>query len=70
MKELLPNKMILQRGDVNWLSHSPDLSPLDYFLWEFLKEKVYKNKLRILTQLKQNITAEIAQCLRLCAKVY
>ena len=25
----------------NWPSHSPDLTPCDFFLWGYLKEKVY-----------------------------
>ncbi|CAH2090217.1 unnamed protein product [Euphydryas editha] len=33
LKELFPNKLISRRGDVNWPPRSPDLSPLDYFLW-------------------------------------
>ena len=35
---------ILSRfGDQNWLPRSCDLIPLDFFLWGYLKSKVYVN---------------------------
>jgi hypothetical protein len=33
---------------------SPDLSPLDFYLWGVLKENVYKNNPHTLEELKQN----------------
>ncbi|CAH2087438.1 unnamed protein product [Euphydryas editha] len=36
----LNGRVFSQRGDVNWQSRSCDLTPLDFFLWEYLKEKV------------------------------
>ncbi|CAK9816260.1 hypothetical protein ANTPLA_LOCUS8940 [Anthophora plagiata] len=38
---------------------SPDLTAPDFFLWGYLKEKVYANKPRGLDQLKENIRTEI-----------
>ena len=38
---------------------SPDLTGPDFFLWGYLKEKVYVNKPQTLQQLKNNIRAEI-----------
>lgn len=37
-----------------------DLTPLDYFLCEFLKTKMYTNALQIIQELKHNIRLEIA----------
>jgi hypothetical protein len=37
-----------------WPPRSPDFTPPDYFLWEFLKERVYSNKPRSLGELKLN----------------
>lgn len=31
-------------GDINWPPRSPDWSPMNFFMWEFLKSKVYANK--------------------------
>jgi hypothetical protein len=38
-----------------WPPRSPDLSPPDYFLWGFLKGKVYQDKPRTVNDLKRNI---------------
>lgn len=38
-----------------WPPRSPDLSPCDYFLWGYLKGKVYENNPRTVQDLKNNI---------------
>ena len=40
-------------------SRSPDLSPCDFFLWGYLKERVYRNRPKTLTELKIAIDQEI-----------
>ena len=42
-----------------WPPRSPDLTPPDYFLWGYLKRRVYQNKPRTIDALKANITEEI-----------
>jgi len=42
-----------------WPPRSPDLSPSAYFLWGYLKGRVYQNKPRTTDALKANITGEI-----------
>ena len=42
-----------------WPPRSPDLTPSDYFLWVYLKGRVYQNKPRNTDALKANITEEI-----------
>ena len=42
-----------------WPSRSPDLKPPDYFIWGYLKGRVYQNKPRTIDALKANITEEI-----------
>lgn len=39
-----------------WPPYSPDLSPLDFFLWGFIKDKVYQNNPKNLSELKTRIT--------------
>lgn len=51
---------ISKNGDFPWPPRSPDLTPPDFYLWGYLKSKVYINKPRTLTQLKNNIRREIA----------
>lgn len=43
----------------NWPAHSPDLNPCDYFLWGYLKSKVYQPKPLDVDMLKLNIRREI-----------
>lgn len=59
LRAKFPNKLISRRGDINWPPRSPDLSPLDYFLWGYLKDRVYRSKPKTLTELKDNIEREI-----------
>ena len=42
-----------------WPPRSPDLTPPAYFLWGYLKGRVYQNKPRTTDILKANITEEI-----------
>lgn len=37
-------RWIGRRGEIEWLPRSPDLSPLDYFLWGYLKSRIYETK--------------------------
>jgi len=41
-----------------WPHRSPDLTPPDYFLWGYLKGRVYQNKPQTIDALKANITEE------------
>ena len=43
----------------NWPPRSPDLNPLDYFLWGFLKSRVYCPRPANLDQLEANIRREV-----------
>ena len=39
-----------------WSPHSPDLNPLDFFLWGYCKDNVYFDKPATIDQLKRNVT--------------
>ena len=39
-----PGQWIGRGGPHNWLARSPDLSPLDYCVWGWMKELVYNVK--------------------------
>jgi hypothetical protein len=63
LREHFPERLISIRGDLEWPARSPDLTPCDFFfffLWGFLKFRVYVNRPRTLQDLKANIRAEIA----------
>jgi hypothetical protein len=59
LRREFPNRLISRFGDVNWPSRSPDLSPPDFFLWGYLKNRVYRNSPTSLQDLKNKITSEI-----------
>ncbi len=42
--ETFPNRWIERRGCVEYFSHSPDLTPLHFFLWGYLKDRVYTTR--------------------------
>lgn len=59
LKKIFGNRIISRRGTINWPPRSPDLSPLDFYLWGFLKDRVYNNKPSTIAELKSNIISEM-----------
>ena len=47
------------KTDFAWAPYSPDLNPLDFFLWGYLKDSVYRNYPTSLGELKDAITHHI-----------
>jgi hypothetical protein len=60
LREIFPGKLISLCGDVAWPAHSSDLAPCDFFLWGYLKSKVYTHRPENLQALKDAIRREIA----------
>lgn len=58
LRAAFPGRLISRFGDLHWPARSPDLTVLDFFLWGFLKSRVYVNKPRTLEALKENIRQE------------
>ncbi|GFX14861.1 uncharacterized protein TNCV_1486031 [Trichonephila clavipes] len=52
--------LISRFGPVNWPPRSCDLTPLDYFLWGYVKSLVYADKPQMLDHLEDNIRRVIA----------
>ena len=44
LKSKFDDKLISRNGPVNWPPRSCDLTPLDYFLWGYVKSLVYADK--------------------------
>ena len=59
LKEHFPDRLISLKAEVEWAPHSPDLSPLDFFLWGYLKDRVYREKPETTEELKRVIMAEV-----------
>lgn len=58
LKAAFPGRLISRFGDLHWPARSPDLTVPDFFLWGFLKSRVYINKPETLEALKENIRHE------------
>ncbi|GFU11058.1 putative LOC100569746 [Trichonephila clavipes] len=58
--EANPQVVISRFGPVNWPPRSCDLTPLDYFLWGYVKSLVYADKPQTLDPLEDNIRRVIA----------
>ncbi len=53
-----PGRWIGRRGSIEWPARSPDLNPLDFFLWGHLKSVVYKTQPTSLEDLRERIVME------------
>lgn len=58
LKAAFPGRLISRFGDLRWPARSPDLTALDFFLWGFLKSRVYVSRPQTLEALKENIRQE------------
>jgi len=57
LNDMFPARVLSRRGRP---ARSPDLNACDFFLWGYLKGKVYEKKPRTMVYLKQNIRDEVA----------
>ncbi|GFS90691.1 uncharacterized protein TNCV_3771151 [Trichonephila clavipes] len=55
LKDTFGDRLISRFGPVNWPPRSCDLTPLDYFLWDYVKSLVYSDKPQTLDHLEDNI---------------
>ncbi|GFW96290.1 putative DD41D transposase [Trichonephila clavipes] len=60
LKDTFGDRLISRFGPVNWPPRSCDLTPLDYFLWGYVKSLVYADKPQTLDLLEDNIRRVIA----------
>ncbi|GFT75823.1 uncharacterized protein TNCV_851291 [Trichonephila clavipes] len=60
LKDMFDDRLISRFGAVNWPPRSCDLTPLDYFLWGYVKSLVYVDKPQTLDHLEDNIRRVIA----------
>ncbi|XP_011864749.1 PREDICTED: uncharacterized protein LOC105560328 [Vollenhovia emeryi] len=60
LDEHYPGRWIGRRGPVAWPARSPDLTPLDFFLWGYMKDRVYATEITCRDILLQRIDAAAA----------
>ena len=64
LQETIPRRFI--RKD-EWPTNSPDTNPFDYYFWNQVKEKVYKNRMNYLFQSEQEFISKIKAVCPSCA---
>ncbi|GFU48584.1 DUF4817 domain-containing protein [Trichonephila clavipes] len=60
LKDTFGDRLISRFAPVNWPPRSCDLTPLDYFLWSYVKSLVYADKPQTLDHLEDNTRSVIA----------
>ena len=59
LNEVFGNNRVVGLGhDVEWPPRSPDLTPCDFFLWGYIKSKVFVNPPQTIHNLRQKIINE------------
>ena len=59
LNETFPNRWIGRDGFIPWPPHSPDITPLDFFLWGYVKDIVNRTKVRDINDLQHRIIKAI-----------
>ena len=59
LRELFGERVVALNHPVEWPPRSPDLTPLDFFLWGYLKAKVYLTPPANLADLQERIQNEM-----------
>jgi len=57
LNESFPNRWLGRGGPAAWAPRSPDLTPLDYYLWGHMKTLVYETKVESRAALQDCIFA-------------
>ena len=47
-------------GDIAWPARSPDFILPDFFLWRFMKDRVFRRRIMTIQELKQAVVDEVA----------
>lgn len=76
LDEELPNRWIGRRGPLEWPPRSPDLTPMDFFFWGIVKDKVFARRPSSIEDMVQYIkeACEVVNndkelCTRVCLSV-
>ena len=59
LNERFPDVWIGRSGPIPWPPRNPDFSPLDFFLWGYIKNIVYAEMIRNIQHLQERITSAI-----------
>lgn len=56
LNDRFPERWIGRSGPIAWPPRSPDLNPIDFFIWGYYKELVYHSEFSTLQQLKSKLS--------------
>ena len=59
LDQIFSNRWIGRRGPIEWPPRSPDLNPLDFFVWGYLKDKVFAHTPSSIFELCCSISFEV-----------
>ncbi|GBL93706.1 hypothetical protein AVEN_166751-1 [Araneus ventricosus] len=70
IRDTFQQQVIGYGGCVEWPPRSPDMNPLDFFLWGYIKQRVYATPPPTLQELRnpyygclcQRVTCHVVQC--------
>ena len=60
LNDVFPDGWIGRGGPTSWPPRSPDVTPLDFFLWGYVKTKVFTEEIADIEELKTRITHAVA----------
>ena len=60
LNDVFPDGWIGRGGPTSWPPRSPDVTPLDFFLWGYAKTKVFTEEIADIEELKTRITHAVA----------
>jgi hypothetical protein len=61
LNNTVPDRWIGRGSTINWAPTSPDLTPLDFCLWDWMKSELYKRKVDTWDELLDRIMDAIAR---------
>jgi hypothetical protein len=66
LNQIFSEQWTAQGGPVNWPAWSPDLNPLDFWLWGHLKTSAYSGPINDVEVLQNRLSGDFQQTLHFC----
>ncbi len=61
---------IFGKRNWKWPPRSTDLIPLDFFLWRYVKNIIYKDAPRSIAKVKKKLMMQLGKSITLCVQVF
>lgn len=70
LHETFSNRWIGRESPIPWPPRLPDITPLDFFLWEYVKDIVYQQQFLILWHCNNTSEMPLAQSHQTCCRMF